>query len=476
MKSLLLLKTALLFIFLNINQVSAANTTQQFNDAFKNYHNFITQGKYLDALPYAQKSYQLSKEHFDSLDDNRLTAADNYALTLKAVDKLSLSRTIFLELLALSDNKYGEHAKVLLPLLADINALNKQLEDIVDAEEAKALAVRQYKLYLRHYSDDVVSQFVDQKLLTTQHAKNTQQKVSKHLDKQFDIYETKHWSIIYPVNNLKFVKQKMSKLMEKTYTNNLSFLVSLGLRSKPVEEKMTAVYFNSKDDYKSYVKTITHDEYGASNSGSLYSPKARSIFVYGRGKNKKGKEKHVSTKSLIHIVSDQVFDVTGFRAKRIYPRWFTKGISVSFEPHNFKQSFGPHTSNYSFKRVLAIKKQVQDNSLVSIKRLITLDGDDEAFENVENQRNVYSVGHLLFRFIYTYYPDELKDYLVIIAKTRIGQYGKNVRLKQFTKAFGAPEELQDKFTIFTKNIIEETDELYAQYKKRKADNKKKGQR
>ena len=473
MKLLLLFKITLLFILLSMNQVSAANTTQQFNDAFKNYNNFITQGKYLEALPYAQKSYQLSKENFKPSDKNRLTAVDNYALTLKAVNQLSLSRTIFLELLTLSDDKYGKHAQELLPLLADINALNKQLVAEVDADEAKALAVRQYKLYLRHYSDEVVGKFVEKDLLTTMHTKNMHKKVSEHLDKTFGIYETKHWSIIYPVNKLKFVKKKMSKLMERTYTNNLSFLVSLGLRSKPIEEKMTAVYFDSKDDYKSYVTTITGDKYGANNSGSLYSPKARSIFVYGRGKNKKGKTKHVNPNSLIHIVSDQVFDITGFRAQRVYPRWFTKGISASFEPHQLKQPFGPHTNNYSFKRILAIKKQVQSNSLISIKRLITLDGDDEAFENVENKKNVYSVGHLLVRFIYRHYPDELKDYLAIIVKTRTAQYGKNIRLKQFTKAFGHPEDMQDKFTLFAKNIVEETDVLYIEYKKRKAAKKNK---
>ena len=479
MKLLLLFKTTLLFILLSMNQVSAANTNQQFNDAFKNYSNFITQGKYLEALPYAQKSYELSKENFKPSDKNRLTAVDNYALTLKAVNQLSLSRTIFLELLTLSDDKYGKHSQELLPLLADINALNKQLVAEVDADEAKALAIRQYKLYLRHHSDEVVGKFVEKDLPTTMHTKNTHKKVSEHLDKTFGIYETKHWSIIYPTKELKFVKKKMAKAIESTYTNNLSFLVSLGLRNKPIEEKMTAVYFKSKSDYKSYITTITGDKYAAGNSTSIYSPKARSIFMYARGKNKKGKEKHVSPQSLTHIVSDQVFAVTGFKSPYvIYPRWFTKGVSASFESHNRKLPFGPHTNNYSFKRVFPIKKQVQEDSLISLKQLITFDGDDEDFKNAGNQKDVYAVGHLLIRFLYAHYPDELKDYLNIIAKSRTvkferAKFGKNIRLKQFTKAFGNPEELQYEFTIFAKNMMEETDELYVENKKRKAAKKKK---
>lgn len=478
MKVKVLFNTIICILLMSVNQFAVANSTKAFNEAFTQYNALINEGQFQDALLYAKKSYQLAKEQFDPQDKNRLTATDNYALNLKMVKKPVLARIIFLELLTLSENKYGKHAKELLPLLADINDLNKTLADTltdkVDAKEAKNLAIRQYKLYLRHYSDEVVDKFVDEKLPTTIHAKNTLKKVTKHLDKEFAIYETKHWSIIYPVEHLKFVKKKMAKTMEHTYRNNLSFLVSLGLRNKPIEEKMTAVYLGSKEDYRSYVATITGDSYAASNSGSIYSSKARSIFMFARGFNKKGKFKHVRARSVIHIVTDQVFAATGFKSPHVvYPRWYTKGLAVSFEPHDRKQSFGPHTNNYAFKRLFEIKKSLENRSLISLEQLITLDGDDEAFQNEANQKDVYMLGHVLVRFLYAYYPDELKEYLSIIAKSRTVKYerakfGKNIRLKQFTKAFGHPENIQDKFNFFADKIIEEAEILHEQYKKRKA--------
>ena len=105
------------------------------------------------------------------------------------------------------------------------------------------------------------------------------------------------------------------------------------------------------------------------------------------------------------------------------------------------------------------------------------DGNDEKLNNTQNQADVYALGTMLIRFLYQYYPDEFKEYLSIIAKSRTALYerakfGKNIRLKQFTKAFGDPEVMQDEFMAFSKAVIAESKLAYIAYKKQKEAKKK----
>ena len=267
------------------------------------YHALIEQSQFKEALVFSKKNYELAKQIFEPLSSNNLMAIDNYALNLQLTNNNADARIIFIELLNKYEEKYGAHGKELLPVLANINELNKQLTQTVPENEIKALAIRFYKLHLRHNSDKFVSQFVDSNLSTTEHAKNTLKKVKRVLNNNYEIFETEHWSIIYPKGKHSFVSKKMAKAMELTYKNNLSFLVAMGLRNKPIEKKMTAVYFANRDDFRTYQIKITGDKQAAKSSTSFYSPKAKSIFMYDRGKNKKGKEKHVSPQTVIFDVS-----------------------------------------------------------------------------------------------------------------------------------------------------------------------------
>lgn len=479
MKNMALLVVGLIFTSVSfVSNANTANNKATFKKVYSDHQQLISREKYQDALPLAKQAYDLAKITFEPLNNNRLVTTDNYALNLQVTDNLAQARVVFIELLALYETKYGKHAIELLPILSDITAINSALKSTVDVDEVKAFEVRRYKLYLRHNSDEFVKQFADQKLPTTIHAENTASKLASHFDKEFAIYESKHWSIIYPPKRIKFVKNKMAKLMEDTYKNNLSFLVSLGLRNKPIKEKMTAVYFNTRDDYISYIKAITGDSYGANASGGIYQPKARAIFFFGYGESKKGKHKYPKAHIVTHEVSHQVLYAMGFHSLfYVQPRWLKEGTAASFEYYTRKQPFGPHTNNYAFRRVLPIKNRYEDGNLISLKNLVSLDGDDEAFDSSFNQSDIYALGSMLVRFLYAEYPDELKDYLKVLSKSRTTHYekakfGKNIRLKQFKKAFGPPELLQAPFNTFIENVIAENDVNYTQYQAKKRAKKK----
>lgn len=448
----------------------AANETDEFRASFNQHQTLVAAEKYAEALPFAKKSYELAKQVFKPLNADRLLTIDNYALNLQVTGKPALAKTLFIELLTAYEKKYGKHDRKLLPVLTDITNLNKQLKDTVDVTEAKETAIRQYKLYLRHNSDTFISQFADDRLPTTQHATNTLTKVRNKLGDKYAIHESDHWSIIYPKKKLKFIKKHMVKVMERTYQNNLSFLISLGLRNKPIEDKMTAVYFANKSDYSKYHKAITGNKFAAVKSTSSYHPKQKAIFMYDRGKNKKGKNKHVSPHTVVFDVSLQVFHQTGLLPKTvIFPKWVRKGLAISFQTTARKAKFGPHHNNFRFKHVSLVQDRYEAGTLSSLETLVSFDGDQEAFKNRKNSFDVSIQGSMLIRFLYAYYPDEFKDYLNIIYKTRTTKYerpkfGKNLRLKQFKKAFGEPEAMQAQYNAFLEQLFSESAVAYKAYK------------
>lgn len=455
----------------------AQSNKSEFNAAYKQYNEYVLQENYTAALAYAKKSYDLSKELFDDTHPYRLACTDNYAVNLMVLDKNVEAKAVFTELLSLYEIKYGKHAEELQPILDDLVATSKSIDALKNSEELKALDIRRYKLYLRHNSSDFIQKFKQGTLETTQHSKNLQSTVSRFLDRDFELYESPHWSIVYHKSQKKMVK-KIAAAMEKTYESNLSFLVAFNLRNKPIKEKMTAVYFPSREDYIAYV-TQFGDSFAAKNSGGIYSSKSRAIFFFDYGPQKNGKTKTVHPNTVIHEATHQVMYAFGLHS--IYymqPRWLKEGIAVSFERHSMKNEFGPHTNNYSFHRVGIIEREYENNNLISLSELVTFDGDDEEFDNTMNTSSIYALGGMAVRFLYKNYPDEFKEYLTILSKSRSTRYerfktGKNIRFKQFNKAFGDPKLLDESFEKYVLNLLEESNVLKAAFIKERKNNKAK---
>lgn len=447
--------------------VLAASPQAEFNSAYKSYMAEIEQQDFNAALPFAQKSYELSQKIFEPTDPSRLAITDNYGVNLMMLEQNAKAASIFSELLTLSEQTYGRHARELQPILDDLVEVSKKLE-APDEARLKELEVRRYKLYLRHNSREFIEQFKQGELATTQHTKNTLAKLNRFFDEEFQIYETDHWSIIYHPKHRKGVK-KIAKAMEHTYESALSYLVALGLRNKPLETKQTTVYFPSKEHYARYMTKLTKDKYGANHSGGFYSPKARAAFFFDRGKNKSGKSLYASPRTVVHETAHQVFYAFGLHTTRyIQPRWLKEGVAVSFEPQSVKKGkYGPHTDNYSLMRMKVIHKLIKDDELISLSRLISFDGDDEKFSNASNQSAIYALGGLAVRFFYLYYPDEFKAYLAELAKES-GQgvaWGKKLRRRQFSKAFGQPESLDEEFETFVMQMTQDARQRVAQLKR-----------
>lgn len=475
LKSILTFVLISLSTLVSINNCLANTLKSDFKSAYQQYIQYSDQGEYKKALPYAKQSYEISRELYDEQNPNRIASTDNYAVNLMTLHKNNEAQVIFSELLALYETKYGKHSRELQPILNDLVLVSKKLPELKGSEELKALEVRNYKLYLRHNSHDFIEKFAQDKLETTQHSENMQSKLESLFDREFDIYETDHWSIVHHKSQNKQIK-KIAQTMEETYRSSLSFLVAFNLRNKPIKQKMTAVYFQSREDYITYVSRFG-DTTAAKKSGGVFSTKARSLFFFDRGVKKNGKPLLVRPTTVMHEATHQVMYAFGIHSQYyIQPRWFVEGLAANFEAHDRKREYGPHTNNYSFRRVGQIEKAQDNDELIPLSQLVAFDGDDEEFTNSVNQAAVYALGAMTVRFLYQNYPDEFKEYLTILSKSRTTRYerpkkGKNVRLKQFKKAFGDPKLLDDEFAQYLDKVIEESSELKTTYNKKRKEQK-----
>lgn len=359
-----------------------------------------------------------------------------------------------------AEKVYGEHAEELLPILEKLVVITQK--DLPN--ESKNFNIRRTKIYLRHNSSAFVAQFKDTNLPTTRHSKKTLKQVNKFFKRDFTLYETKHWSIIHHSTQEEAVTKKIAPFMEKAYDSALSFLISFGYRNKPLKNKMTAIYFQSREDYIEFLSKFTFDKKLLKNSLGVYIDNINTLAFFDNAENKK----RVRRRTVLHEAAHQIMFNAGLQLNQVnQPRWLIEGLASSFEASNINLEFGPHTNNYGSKRLKQIIKLKNNNELPSINDIVSSSFKEE--NKIASSSKVYAMGSMLIRYLYRHHPDKFKAYLKIIAESERTR-SSNGKKRMFTRAFGDPENYESEFMAFVDNTLLEF-KAKAKQKKQKKTNK-----
>lgn len=377
------------------------------------------------------------------------TYADNVNKTIPQSSGYESTLTDLENELTKAEKKHGKHAEELLPILKRlvITTQNK------NPKLSKAYNIRRTRIHLRHNSAEFVANFVDFDLPITKHSKKMLSKMNKHFDRDFKIYNNKYWSVIYHESQEAQLAKKVIPLLEHSYDSALSFLISFGYRNKPLTKKMTAIYFQSKDDYKSFISKQTKQKVN-DKSRAHYFRKIDALGFYDVKKTEAIQT--VPRWVLLNSSSFQVMVNAGLFNFHNQPKWLTRGISTSFELMDKKRESGPHTNNYSPKRMNWITELQNQEALPSIDELVSASFKTE--NNPKNITRAYAMGSMLVRYLYKYHPEEFRSYLTILAKSDRSRASSD-RKRMFSKAFGAPESLQANFETFTNETLAEFNAL-----------------
>ncbi|MDC2888802.1 hypothetical protein [Psychrosphaera algicola] len=191
--------------------------------------------------------YELSKELYNEQSPSRIAAAENYAFVLKQLSKDKDAEKVYIDLIQLKEKKFGKHSKELVLPLSDIAGL------ALAKEKAAEYKIRYEKLYLRHNSSQFVPQLLSNGLPSAPLAEKVREKMSQSYGSEIKVVESPHWTLVAVGKSKKFAKNA-SKILENSYESLLGFSIAIDMAPAKLEEKMTAVYFESPEQQRLFMQ------------------------------------------------------------------------------------------------------------------------------------------------------------------------------------------------------------------------------
>ncbi|XPF92903.1 DUF1570 domain-containing protein [Colwellia sp. RE-S-Sl-9] len=453
----------IVFIIFCLN-VNAEDNKEQLLSHVKQYQNLLLDNKFEDAAVEAEKAYTLSQTLFKPTSANHIAISEDYALILLQIERYKQAIPLLQSLVKIIAQKYSTHDEKLIPLLGDLKLATRNINPDLSQE----YAIRQTQLYLRYNSNEYVDSLKNQSLQSTQQAKNLADDLTKITKKTYKIMDAGQWDLIYNEDS-DFNFKQLIKQMDMGYRSALGFLISFNILSKPPEEKLTAVFFSSRADYKAYLHSQkSHNASAAAQlSTGIYAQHLNTLFLFDHQLTNNRKNKFRVLSTLRHEIAHQLFFNLGLqsRSKNVeYPRWLGEGLATSLEFHNITQISGPQTSNYSFRRLIKLKKQLKKGPLTPISDIVSIRAGSEGITS-KNNPDIYELGGFLVRFLYEYHPDELREYIKYLTKTHRTKL--SIRSPIFYRYFGDRESLQQSFDNYIANLIKQMDDKRAKYYKNK---------
>ncbi|MDO6721327.1 tetratricopeptide repeat protein [Psychrosphaera sp. 1_MG-2023] len=422
-----LYKALTISLLLGFSGFSAADVKQDFQQAFTNFSNFAKAGDLQASLPHGKKVYELSKELYNEQSPSRIAAAENYAFVLKQLSKDKDAEKVYIDLIQLKEKKFGKHSKELILPLSDVAGL------ALDKEKTADYQTRYEKLYLRHNSSQFVPQLLSNGLPSAPLAEKVRDKMSQSYGSEIKIVESPHWTLVAVGKSKKFAKNA-SKILENSYESLLGFSIAIDMAPAKLEEKMTAVYFESPEQQRLFMQK------------SKWARNKIAIMVI----NKNGKA--FPGTAIARNATRLAGFITGLE-KRVKgkPTWAYRGLYSSFQFGKGNQEYGPHTNNYNRQQVKKIETILSREDAPNVHKIVSYTGSSLPWLEKSQLETYYP---FLIRYLYQYYPNQLAAYLTEISSKNSKSSGPSLRAT-FEDAFGDISAHEAPFKQYLQTLVNE---------------------
>ena len=146
---------------------------------------------------------------------------------------------------------------------------------------------------------------------------------------------------------------------------------------------------------------------------------------------------------LTHELAHQLAFNSGLQKRGImYPFWVSEGLATNFE---FESLAGRGFEQSSTARRACLLKMREAGELVPLRQFIV---QTKAPADAARSRRHYAQAWAFFQFMLTQRSENLRSYLHQIAVLSPGQRTTTVLLREFTDAFGSPEEIESSWNAF----------------------------
>jgi hypothetical protein len=151
----------------------------------------------------------------------------------------------------------------------------------------------------------------------------------------------------------------------------------------------------------------------------------------------------VDNARLTHELAHQLAFNSGLQKRGVmYPFWVSEGLATNFE---FESPAGTGFEQCSTARRGCLVKMRDAGELVPLRQFIV---QTKVPADAVRSRRHYAQAWAFFQFMLTQRSENLRSYLHHIAVLPPGQRGTMVLLREFTDAFGSPEEIEGSWDAF----------------------------
>ncbi len=146
---------------------------------------------------------------------------------------------------------------------------------------------------------------------------------------------------------------------------------------------------------------------------------------------------------LTHELAHQLAFNSGLQKRGVmYPLWVSEGLTTNFE---FEESATASLERCHTARCRSVLEMRAAGELIPLRQFVV---QTSVSPDAHLGRQYYAQAWAFFQYILTEHTEGLRLYLRELAKQPPGRRDSSIMLREFTKAFGPPEDLEATWNTF----------------------------
>ena len=260
--------------------------------------------------------------------------------------------------------------------------------------------------------------------------KALQGKLLRELGSKFKVHVSDHYLVIHSADEEH--AKACATWLERTHDVFYANFGKTVIRPATLKRRLVCLVFTDAKDFVSYAKRA--DRATISGGGGYYSSRTNRIAML----HSRSGMGYFGATMIPHEAAHQLANNTGLQSQVVlYPHWLREGLATNFEPTGSGKPFGPFSGEVTYHAGML-------RSLHAGKALLPLDDLAVMMDPPAgtNPMAVYAQGWGLFRYLLTEHPEQMRAYLVGLARLGSGHHSSPAMLAVFERAFGPAEKLE----------------------------------
>jgi CubicO group peptidase (beta-lactamase class C family) len=260
--------------------------------------------------------------------------------------------------------------------------------------------------------------------------KALQARLLRELGSAFQVHVSDHYLVVHSADEDH--AKACAVWLERTHNVFFENFSKTVIHPAPLKRRLVCLIFTDAKDFVAYAKRA--DRATIRGGGGYYSSRTNRIAML----HTRGRGGYHGTSIIPHEAAHQLANNTGLQSQLVlYPHWLREGLATNFEPAGSGASFGPFSGTVTYHAAY-LRSLHAGKSLIPLAKLAVL-MDPPAGANA---MAYYAQGWGLFRYLLTKQPEQMRAYLIGLARSGSGHHSPAKMLSIFEKAFGSTEKLE----------------------------------